>query len=235
MRCRTFYVSLTGWTDPPPMQSVLVSYLRFVGFSAAALALACCAKLAPTDGALLGLPEPRFGEPPSGQMTAAATPVSDAERLALLEAQIDTLGSEIAHLRKALDLMGPLPEQADMFIPVDRSEITGEAPIVSDPEGEAAARLARLYSPPPSLNRASTLFYEAELGVFGSNAAAEAGWKRLAAGNAMAGLQPKYAAVGNETRLSAGPLASEAAVAALCIELSSLAGQCRVAAPVRAY
>ena len=35
--------------------------------------------------------------------------------------------------------------------------------------------------------------------------------------------------------LIAGPLASEAAVQALCVELSAVAGQCRVAAPIRAY
>lgn len=216
------------------MHSVVMSYLRFVGFSVAALALAACAKLASTDLATMGRPEPRFGEPPQAAQMTNAAPVSDAERLAALQAQVDELGGQLSHLQKALDVLGPLPDQPDMFIPVAASEITGEI-AVEDETSAHAARLARLYAVAPKLNGASTLFYEAELGSFASRTAAEAGWKRLAAGNRMAALQPRYAAVGAETRLLAGPLASEAAVDALCVELSALAGQCRVAAPIRAY
>jgi cell division septation protein DedD len=85
------------------------------------------------------------------------------------------------------------------------------------------------------LSRASSLFYEAELGSFATRSAAEARWKQLVATNRLAGIDPAYAAVGAETRLTVGPLASEAAVEALCVELSSLTGACRVVAPIRAY
>jgi hypothetical protein len=217
------------------MRAYLVSYLRFVGFSVVALVVAACAKLAPPETAM-GRPEPLFGEPPEAGQMAASPPIlmSEDERIAALETQIDTLDAEIAHLREALDVLGPLPEQDRMFIPVARAEILSDE-IAVDPEYEANTKLARLYATPPVLTQARTLFYEAELGSFSSNAAAEAGWKRLAAGNRMAGLQPRYSAVGAETRLVAGPLASEAAVNALCVELSALAGPCRVAAPIRAY
>ena len=214
------------------MRSWLVNYLRFAGVSVAALAIAACAKIAPMEGAS-GRPEPLFGEPPeAGQMAASSEAVSEAERIAALEAQVAALDSQIVHLRKALDVLGPLPEQDGMFIPVSKSEITGEA---ADQASGANARLANLYSPAPVLNRASSLFYEAELGSFATRSAAEARWKQLVAPNRLAGIDPAYAVVGAETRLTVGPLASEAAVAALCVELSSLTGACRVVAPIRAY
>jgi cell division septation protein DedD len=228
-----FYGSLTGWADPRAMRDWLVSYLRFVGFSAVALAVAACAKLAPAETAM-GRPEPRFGEPPkTSQIEAnpAARP-SEEERISDLEAQVAALDVELTHLRKALDVLGPLPDQPDLFIPVAQTEITG-AP--ADPADAELARLARLYAPAPMLNRASTLFYEAELGSFANKTAAEARWRQLVAANRLAGLAPAYADVGSEIRLSAGPLASEAAVDALCVELSALAGACRVVTPIRAY
>jgi hypothetical protein len=229
---RMFYRSLTGFADLWAMRSWLASYLRFAGFSVVALAIAACAKLAPAEAGTR--PEPLFGDPPeAGQMAAdPATTISEAERIAALEAQVEKLGDEIAHLRKALDVLGPLPDQEGMFIPVAKSEITGE---IADAETEANIRLANLYSPAPTMPRASSLFYEAELGSFATKLAAEARWKQLRASNRLAGLEPHYDAFGSEIRLGAGPLMSENAVAALCVELSSLAGQCRVAAPIRTY
>jgi hypothetical protein len=201
--------------------------VRFLAFSLGALGLAACAKLNPMVG-MGGRPEPRIGEGP------AAVTMTENERLEALQDQVAALDVELASLRKALDVMGPLPDQEDFFVPVHAAEITGDIP-QTDPETEAAARLARLYAPPPSFIRARSLFYEAELGAFRSRDAAEVGWKRLAGDKRLAGLIARYITEGAETRLIAGPLASEAAVTALCVELSSLAGQCRVAAPVRAY
>jgi len=214
------------------MRSWFVSYLRFAGFSVAALAIAACARIAPPEG-LAGRPEPLIGEPPeAGQMAARPESVSEADRIAALEAQIAALDSQIVHLRKALDVMGPLPEPEGMFIPVAMSEITGDA---VDPAAEANAKLASLYSPAPVLIGANSLFYAAELGSFASRSAAETRWKQLLASNKLQGLTPAYADIGSETRLSAGPMASEADVTALCVELSSVAGPCRVVAPIRAY
>lgn len=214
------------------MRSWFVSYLRFAGFSVAALAIAACARIAPAEG-VAGRPEPLIGEPPeAGQMAARSEFISETDRIAALEAQVAALDSQLVHLRKALDVMGPLPEADGMFIPVAKSEITGE---VSDPAAEANARLANLYSPAPALNGANSLFYEAELGSFANRTAAETRWKQLAASNQLQGLNPAYAAIGTETRLSAGPMASEADVTSLCVELSSVAGPCRVVAPIRAY
>ena len=214
------------------MRSWIVSYLRFAGFSVAALAIAACARIVPSEG-LAGRPEPLIGEPPeAGQMAAQPESVSETDRVAALEAQVAALDSQIAHLRMALDVMGPLPEHKDLFIPVAMSEITGEA---ADPAAAANTKLASLYSPAPVLTGANSLFYEAELGSFASRAAAETRWKQLIASNKLEGLNPAYAEIGTETRLSAGPMASEADVTALCVELSSVAGPCRVVAPIRAY
>jgi hypothetical protein len=212
------------------MQQWVISYLRFVGFSAFALAIIACAKLAPAEAAV-SRPEPLISDPPETSQMAAdpSTGPTEAERIATLEAQVEALGAEISHLRKALDVLGPLPEHADLFIPVAKSEIAGE------PEDEAAARLAQLYAPAPWLSGARSLFYEVELGSFANQQAAEARWKQLIASNRLAGIEPRYAAAGSEIRLAAGPLMSEAAVDALCVELSALAGPCRGVAPIRAY
>lgn len=228
---RRLYEALTGWSDAPPMRQHVMSYFRFVCFSAAALVVVACAPLAPPETAL-GRPEPLIGEAP--ETTANPAPrMGETERLTALQAQVDAIGSEITYLRKALDVLGSLPDHDDLFIPVELSEITGEPP--ADPRDAAAAKLAALYAPAPALNRASSLFYEAELGSFASKEAAERQWKKLVASNRLAGIEPRYAAVGSEVRLTAGPLASEAAVDALCVELSALAGACRPVAPIRAY
>ncbi len=214
------------------MRSWLGRYLRFAGFSVAALAVAACVKIAPAHAAP-GRPEPLVGDPPeTGQMAAKAQTVSEADRIAALEAQVAALDSQVANLRKAFDVLGPLPEHPDLFIPVSQSEIAGQ-PV--DAEAENNARLAALYSPPPALDRASSLFYAAELGSFASKTAAENRWKQLVVAKGLSGLEPGYAAIGAETRLTAGPMASQAAVEALCVELSSLTGACRAVAPIRAY
>jgi len=214
------------------MHTSVVRYLKLAGFSVAALTLTACAKIAPSEAAH-GRPQPLIGEPPeSRQMAASGAPVSEAARIAVLEAQVAALDSQIVHLRKALDVLGPLPDHEGMFIPVSVSEIAGE---VADPAAEANARLANLYAPAPLLSGADSLFYEAELGSFASRKAAEAQWKQLSASNRLAGLAPVYVAAGDQTRLVAGPIASEEAVAALCVELSALTGACRVVAPIRAY
>ena len=210
------------------MHSGVVRYLRLAGLSVAALAVAACAKIAPSETAS-GRPEPLVGEPPeSGQMAASTQPVSEADRIAALEAQVAALDSQIVHLRKALDVLGPLPDPDGMLSPFAKSESTGEA-------AKTNARLASLYSPAPVLTHASSLFYAAELGSFASRSAAEARWKQIVATNRLADVEPAYASVGSEIRLTAGPMISEEAVTSLCVELSSLTGACRVVAPIRAY
>jgi len=209
------------------MRKLVASYLRFVAFSVVALGLSACARMHLSDPTMFAL-EPKLGEPPeAGAMVdKPADGMTEDQRIEALEAQMAALGADSANIRRALDVMGPLPDPHAGLVAATFPEIAKPR----DP-----VRPARLYAPPPVLGEGSSLFYEAELGSFRSKAAAEAGWRQLAKDNRLAGLDPRYSIAGAETRLSVGPLASEAAVSALCVELSALAGACRVAAPVRAY
>jgi hypothetical protein len=212
------------------MRKLAVAYLRFLAFSVAALALAACAKLGPAE---LGMrrPEPKQSEPPEAAKMVADLTFSHvhSDSIEELEQQVAALDAELANLRKALDVMGPLPEQVDLFI----ATAIEEKP-EADPRMENAARLARLYSPVPRYDPARSLFHEAQLGAFRNHAAAEAGWKKLAASRQLAGFDPRFGANASQSLL-AGLFASDPAVDALCVELSALAGACRVPAPVRAY
>jgi len=212
------------------MRKLVVSYFRFVAFSVVALGLSACARMNLSDPTMFAL-EPKLGEPPEvgAMVDKPADGMTDEQRIEALEAQMEALGADIANIRRALDVMGPLPDPHAGLVAATMPEAAKPR------DAEAAARLARLYALPPVLGEGRSLFYEAELGSFRSKAAAEAGWSRLAKDGKLAGLTPRYGAAGAETRLSVGPLGSEAAVNALCVELSALAGACRVTAPVRAY
>jgi cell division septation protein DedD len=214
------------------MRKLLVSYLRFVAFSVVALGLSACARMQLSDPTLFAL-EPKLGEPPEAgaMIDKPADGLTDEQRIEALEAQMEVLGANVANIRRALEVMGPLPDPHAGLV----AATLPEAAKPRDPVAEAANRQARLYALPPVLGEGRSLFYEAELGSFRSKAAAEAGWSRLAKDGRLTGLAPRYSFAGTETRLSVGPLASRAAVDALCVELSALAGACRVVAPVRAY
>ena len=214
------------------MRKLVVSYLRFVAFSVVALGLSACARMHLPDPTMFAT-EPRRGEPPEvgAMVDKPADGMTDDQRIEALEAQMATLGADIVNIRRALDVMGPLPDPHAGLVAATLPQVAKPR----DPDAETAARLARLYAPPPVLGEGRSLFYEAELGSFRSRAAAEAGWNRFAKDSRLTGLDPRYSVAGAETRLSVGPLASEAAASALCVELSALAGACRVAAPVRAY
>jgi hypothetical protein len=199
-----------------------------LAFSVVALGLSACARMHLSDPTMFAL-EPKLGEPPeAGAMVdKPADGMTEDQRIEALEAQMAALGADSANIRRALDVMGPLPDpQAGL--------VAATFPEIAKPR-DPSSWPARLYAPPPVLSEGRSLFYEAELGSFRSKAAAEAGWRRLATDHRLAGLDPRYSIAGTETRLSVGPLASEAAVNTLCVELSALAGACRVTAPVRAY
>lgn len=175
--------------------------------------------------------EPMFGDPPeAGAMATAPQPVeSEAERIEKLEAQMAMLSADVANIRTALAVMGPLPDPGAGLV-------QATFPEAAKPAGGRMAASARLYAPAPEMGEGGrSLFYEAELGSFRSRPAAEAGWRRIAGEAGMSGVNPRFTETGAETRLSVGPFASEAAVDVLCVDLSALAGACRVTAPVRAY
>jgi len=157
----------------------------------------------------------------------AAQPASEADLLAAAEVQLAAAEAEFANIRKAMEVLGPLPDHPEIFIPqyVEVNSL-GETP---------ARDLSQLYAVAPRFDRSASLFHLAELGSFASKQAAETRWNVLAQTNRLAGLAPAYADIGGEVRLTVGPLTSENEVQVLCVELAALAGPCRVVAPVRAW
>jgi hypothetical protein len=219
------YLSLTGGVDLRCMRELLIGYLKWMAFSVVALGLSACARMHMSDPTLFAV-EPKLGEPPEAGAMANTPHVheTEAERIEKLEAQMAALGADVANIRKALDVMGPLP---------DPGAGTVQA---SFPEAARPGAVSHLYSPAPTLGEGGqSLFYEAELGSFRSKRAAQDCWRRVAGEASMADLNPRFTVIGAETRLTVGPLLSEAAVNTLQVETSAISGPCRVTAPVRAY
>lgn len=110
------------------MRNQLLSTLRLLGASLAALAAVACVRLAPPRTASAP-PEPRFSDaPPADQLAADAVQRDDQARVMALEARLAVIETEIVNLRKALDVLGPLPEHADLFIPVELAELDEVSP-----------------------------------------------------------------------------------------------------------
>jgi cell division septation protein DedD len=219
------YWSLTGGVDLKCMRGLLVSYLKWMAFSIAALGLSACARMHMPDPALLA-GEPKVGEPPeAGAMTyQPQAQTIEADRIEKLEAQVAALGADVANIRKALEVIGPLPDP-------------GAGSVQASFQSAARpAAMPHLYAPAPAMSEASrSLFYEAELGSFRSKQAAEACWRRLAGEASMVDLNPRFTLMGAETMLSVGPVLSEAAVNALKVEISAISGPCQGWAPIRAH
>lgn len=113
------------------MHDYLVSYLQWVGFSVCTLVVALCVRV-PAAHAAMPAPEPRYSAPPP-QRDMAAPPIAqtEEERIADLEARLTALSGEIMNLTKALDVLGPLPDHADLFIPVALSELDEPAQVAN--------------------------------------------------------------------------------------------------------
>lgn len=206
------------------MQKRLVKYLRLVGFSLSAVAVAICTRLAP-PGLTAEAQEPRFANAPAPNDIAPDFFGEEQEdaRMAALQARLDAVDVEIANLRKALEVLGPLPDHPDLFIPVALSEVEGPA---------AGARQAHRYSPIVRGTEADVArFHRIELASYPSNIAAEARWNALAAAGTLTSRRPGYDLLGAD--ISLDDVSEDAALNALCVELSALQGPARVSAPIR--
>jgi hypothetical protein len=184
------------------MRKFLVSRLRFLGFSLWALALTLGGRLAalPAEAAT---PEPRFGQAPASAIDALA---SEAERLAGLQAQLAAAEEEIANLRKALELLGPLPDHPGLFIPVTREELAQR-----------------------STTSSTHLFHHAELG-----AATQLAATPVSLVDTLPGYDDITRAIRLAPEFVSGDF-GHATVDALSVELSALAGPVRAVIPVRAW
>jgi hypothetical protein len=220
-----FYRSLTGAFDLRRMCDRAVSYGKLAYISVVALSLSACARMQVSDPNMFAI-DPILGDGPEAGATANSSRAleTEAERVARLEAQVAELSSDVAHLRRALDILDGQAKPAP--VPLATSFVETIRP---DP-------VSQLYAlAPPSAQAGKSLFFEAELGAFRSKDAAEDCWRRLAGEASMADLNPRFTITGAETRLVVGPLLSEAAVNAIKIDASAVSGPCRGLAPLRAY
>lgn len=197
------------------MRDHLVSYLRLLGFSVCTLAVALCTRFA-TANAATPAPEPRFALPPSqGDMAAAPVLVTEDEAVAELDHRLTALSAEIANLSKALDVLGPLPDHPELFIPVAMSALENPTPV---------SEIVRPYSPiAPAANMVAGM-RRASLGALSVDAhAADLGR-----------LQPGYDLPSHTVDFNL-ELSEDEALTALCVELSAVSGPPRMVAPIRAW
>lgn len=177
------------------MQHHLINSLRLLGASLAAFAFAACVRFAPPAGYLAAL-EPRQADaPPASEMAAPGRAVDEQELVALLDARLEAIEAEIVNLRKVLDVLGPLPDHPDLFIPVDMAEL-------KKPSTKASADLFQTFGTAPE-------YFDIRQPI-------------------------RTAYDGLDTGIAVAALSEDAALNALCIELSAIAGPARAVVPIRA-
>jgi hypothetical protein len=212
-------------------------YLRMATCGLAILLATACVRLAPAEG-YLARQEPHAGPPPLAHDAPAAEQArseAKAAHLAGLGRDVAALDSDLTHLRKAIQTMGPLAASDDFFMPPEpAAEPVRPVSRITMDEFGAGIPAGDIPAPAPQLAAPQSMFYQAELAAYPSQAEAEASWKKLAPKIQLAGLAPRYDRANSQVRLSVGPLTSVAAVDALCVELSALVSPCHVAAPVGA-
>lgn len=199
------------------MRQYLVSYLRLLGFSLTAVAIAVCTRLTPQAFAAT-TPEPRAttAPEPTEIVPRFFENADEDARMAELEARLEALDAEIVNLRKVLDVMGPLPAHPELFIPVALADIMDEP----------AQDISRRYSQTRDDTRIA-LFRSAELGALPRPLQ-----HLMSVAADLAGRHPGYEGLDTGIRLAAS--ADDEAVNALCVRLPAVAGPARAAAPIRA-
>jgi len=197
------------------MRDYLISYLRLLGFSVCMLAVALCMRFGASAHAATPRPEPRSATPPGANMASLPLLQTEEEQVASLEATLIALSGEIADLTLALDVLGPLPDHPELFIPV----------MLSACDDSPAPDTARRFSPIANSANSHCDMPLAGLGVL-------AGLQRSATD--IGGAPASYDAPLHNVRLD-WDNAEDATLAALCVELSAIAGPPRVVAPIRAW
>jgi hypothetical protein len=196
------------------MRDHLVSYLRLLGFSVCTLAVALCTRFGPAHAATPA-PEPRFSLPPTqGDIAAVEVAQSEEQAIADLDARLTAVSDEITNLTKALDVLGPLPDHPDLFIPVAMSELENPATggMTVRPYSPVASPASRFGDRLVSLGAMAAPTRSANIG-------------RLQAG---------YDIPAHNVRFNPD-LSADATIAALCVELSAVSGPPLGLAPIRAW
>jgi TPR repeat protein len=116
-------------------------------------------------------------------------------------------------------------------MPIKPPRIAGSLPAPAQPQREVRAPVA-LPPAAPAPAAAVGRGWRAQLGAYGSPAAAQAQWASLSRKiGALGGLQPSYEQAGTFTRLRAGPLANKAAADRVCAAAKAAGQACFPVAP----
>lgn len=140
---------------------------------------------------------------------------TEEQSIADLDARLTAVSDEIANLTKALDVLGPLPDHPDLFIPVAMTELENAAP---------AGKATRPFSPIASAANG--------LGDIHASLGAMAIHTRSAD---IGRLESGYDVPSHNVRFNHWDLSTDQTIAALCVELSAVSGPPRGLAPIRAW
>ncbi len=110
--------------------------------------------------------------------------------------------------------------------------VTTPPPAAGRPAKAAAVARPAAPTPAPAFKAVAGSGWRAQLGAYGSPAAAQAQWSALSRKiPALGGLKPSYEKAGAFTRLRAGPLASRAAADKVCASAKAAGQPCFPVAP----
>jgi hypothetical protein len=202
------------------MSTQLLDLPRIAVCSLLAFLTCACARWSQADSPP-GRPDPRIGHGPSLGTNGVADVDSADSHIQLLQTQISAMEADLVHLRFALDRMGVAGKSAPTLTSARA------------PQSAAVAASSDLFAPPPKLANAGTLFYEADLSVHADRASAEGAWSSLSQRISLPGLAPRITETHGQTLLSVGPLTSADAVEALCAQIVTFTGVCKVGSAVR--
>ncbi len=191
------------------MKQLIVNYVRLAAIAVAAFVVCACARL---GGAGAGaLAQPRLGDPPVERDNTGGVSLAETEavRMDELDIALTRLDNNITELKRALALMGPLP---------DRSGDSADAPGLTAIIAPGVVHL--------SADAASRLFFETDLVRYLS--------RPQATPVEFTGASPRYRAGDMIVHLTGGAETGDATAKALCVELSALAGSSRGFIPLRA-
>lgn len=209
------------------MSKLIVSYVKVAACAVAAFVVCACARMGGSGAAALS--QPRLGDPPISRdnLGARSQSETEADRMDALERAMADLDANIVNLKRALEIMAPLPDSDEYFA------ATGQLPKVA--AAEPATGAGTLYAIAPDLGRANSLLTGGALIGHPARITAESGWRQTSAAPTPRLVEASYTGADSVLRLTDGPSPGDAAVDALCVELSALSGPCGSTAPIRAF
>ncbi len=212
------------------MKIDMLHILRVSILSVGAIAISACTRISGT-GETSFIDDGRRTDPPeealSGRHLRGYQSVDEIAVVDEIESKIQAINLELKTLRSALEIMRPLDEPALDFAESVETEV-----VVAETKASASTPAIELdeadsdYEDAPKLENGKSLFRYADLGMYPTEAAADADWTRLQGELDLEELTPYYDEVGGGVRLSTGPFANAADLTEVCVDLSRVAGAC---------